>query len=148
MADGIPAVALSLLPQSILYHPPTPISCPHLTASNEGDPDPGLTLKAALSSSPGIRPLAGLAHFPQDVETQSDELPPPVTQSGSSWALLWGFCLLVQRPVLKGHVTCLPPCHRPAGESGIDSLIMRSHCHRSARGCTPAAPLLWGFSGF
>ena len=74
-------------------------------------------------------------------------MPPPAKPSGSSWALLWGFCLLVQCPVLKGHVTCLPPRHRPAGESGIDSLIMRSHCRRSARGFTPAAPLLWGFSG-
>ena len=27
--------------------PRPPISCPHLTASNEGDPDTGLTLKAA-----------------------------------------------------------------------------------------------------
>lgn len=66
----------------------------------------------SLRSWPGRRPHGGLAHFPHAVETQSGELP---TGRASPGPWLWGLCLLVRSPVLKGHVMCLPSPPQASG---------------------------------
>lgn len=91
---------------------PAPSPNPPSPAPTSQPPVREIRTGLSLRSWPGSRPHGGLAHFPHAVETQSGELP---TGRASPGPWLWGLCLLVRSPVLKGHVMCLPSPPQASG---------------------------------